>query len=168
MFKNACNTLFFMPFTLFSARAFYVEVPFFMCPNWRNLQTVTNLKPMKFFLLFSFLIASTFSNAQSGKVADLPVGVYEVQKAKGNTPFSGDIVLLNDNQYKIRNESEVNEYKFSATAQRVLFISGPLKGVYAKTVMNAGAPAIVLPKKENDELGYRFAEADVWAFFKRQ
>jgi hypothetical protein len=123
---------------------------------------------MKFFLLFSLLIVTTFSQAQSGKVSDLPIGVYEVQKAKVGSPFSGDIVLLNDNQYKLRNESEVNEYKFSATAQRVLFISGPLKGIYAKTVMNAGAPAIVLPKKENDELGYRFAEADVWAFYKRQ
>ena len=123
---------------------------------------------MKFFLLFSLLMVTTFSNAQSGKVTDLPVGVYEVQKANADKLFSGDLVLLNDNQYKLRNESEVSEYKFSATAQRVLFISGPLKGIYAKTVMNAGAPAIVLPKKENDELGYRFAEGDVWAFYKRQ
>jgi hypothetical protein len=168
MFKKAYNTRAFIPLRLFSAREHNVEVPFFMCHNWRNLQTVTNLRPMKFFLLFSFFIASTFSNAQSGKVADLPIGVYEVQKAKGNAPFSGDIVLLNDSQYKLRNGSEVYEYKFSATAQRVLFISGPLKGVYAKTVLNAGAPAIVLPKKENEELGYRFAEADVWAFYKRQ
>ncbi len=123
---------------------------------------------MKVFLLFFALITASFTNAQKATVDQLPAGVYEVQKAKGSNAFSGDIVLLNDNQYKIRNQSEVSEYKFSATAQRVLFISGPLKGIYAKTVINGGAPAIVLPKKENDALGYRLAEADVWAFYKRQ
>jgi hypothetical protein len=126
------------------------------------------MKPMKFFLLFSLLLSTLLTHAQSGKVDNLPAGVYEVQKAKASSALSNDIVILNDNQYRLRNESEVNEYKFSATAQRVLFISGPLKGIFAKTVINAGAPAILLPKKENEALGYRLAEADVWAFYKRQ
>ena len=123
---------------------------------------------MKVFLLLTFLIAATLSHAQNREVGQLPAGVYEVQKGKPEAAFSGDIVLLNDNQYKLRNGSELGEYKFSVTAQRVLFISGPLKGIFAKTVINAGAPAIVLPKKENEALGYRLAEADVWAFYKRQ
>ena len=123
---------------------------------------------MKFFLLFTLLTVAVTAQAQSGKVTQLPAGVYEVPKAKGSAAFSGDIILLDDNRYKQRNQSEVGEYKFSATAQRVLFVSGPLKGIYAKTVISAGAPAIVLPKKENEELGYRLAEADVWALYKRQ
>jgi len=124
---------------------------------------------MKVFLLFSFFLAATITHAQkSGRVEQLPPGLYEVQKSKNSPGMASDIVLLNDNQYKLRNQSEVSEYKFSATAQRVLFISGPLKGIFAKTVISAGAPAIVLPKKENEDLGYRLAEADVWAFFKRQ
>lgn len=123
---------------------------------------------MKFFLLFFFLTAALFTHAQSGKVTNLPAGVYEVQKAKAGSAFNGDIILLDDSRYKLRNETEISEYKFSATAQRVLFISGPLKGIYAKTAINGGAPAILLPKKENEALGYKLAEADVWAFYKRK
>jgi hypothetical protein len=120
---------------------------------------------MKFFLLFSLLIAASFTNAQTGKVSSLPAGVYEVQKAG---KLSHDIILIDDSHYRLRNEDTVSEYKFSATAQRVLFISGVLKGVFAKTVINGDAPAIVLPKKENEALGHRLADADVWAQFKRQ
>lgn len=123
---------------------------------------------MKLFLLFTLLIATSFSNAQNGGVDQLPAGVYEVQKAKTGNPFAGDIILLNDSQYKIRNSDETGDYKFSVTAQRVLFISGSLKGIYAKTVLNGGLPAIVLPQKENEALGYKLAGADVWAFYRKQ
>lgn len=131
-----------------------------------NYLTHTSImKPMKVFLLLTFLIAASFTNAQNGKVDNLPAGVYEVQNAGG--ALTNDIILLDDSHYKLRNETTVSEYKFSVTAQRVLFISGALKGVFAKAVDNGGAPAIVLPKKENEALGHHLANADVWARYKR-
>lgn len=120
---------------------------------------------MKFFLLLTLLTAASFTQAQTGKVSSLPAGVYEVQKAG---KLSHDIILIDDSHYKLRNEDTVSEYKFSATAQRVLFISGALKGFFAKTVVNGDAPAIVLPKKENEALGYQLADTDVWAKYKRK
>jgi len=119
---------------------------------------------MKFFLLCTLFFAATFTNAQTGKVSSLPPGVYEVTKAG---KLANDIILIDDSHYKLRNEDTVSEYKFSATAQRVLFISGALKGVFAKTVVSGDAPAIVLPKKENEALGHHLAETDVWAKYKR-
>ena len=124
---------------------------------------------MKFSLLFLFFIASVAARAQSGKVEQLPAGIYEISKLAAQEKLaSGQIILLDDSHYKLRNEPGVSDYKFSATAQRILFLSGPLKGAYAKTVVNGGAPAIVLPRKENEELGLKLANADVWAYYKKQ
>ncbi len=124
---------------------------------------------MKFFLLILFFVASVAVQAQSGKVSNLPPGTYEIRK---NTVLeklsSSEIILLDGSHYKLKNSTEVSDYKFSATAQRILFLSGPLKGAYAKIVMNGNSPAIVLPRKENEELGLKLADADVWAFYKKQ
>ncbi len=120
---------------------------------------------MKFFLLCTLLMAATFTHAQNSKVSKLPPGIYEVQKA-GKINY--DIILIDDSHYKLKHEDTVSEYKFSATAQRVLFITGALKGLFAKTVVSGNAPAIVLPKKENEALGHQLADVDVWAKYKRQ
>jgi hypothetical protein len=124
---------------------------------------------MKFFLLSLFFIASVAVQAQSGKVNRLPPGTYEIRKSAPLEKISSsEIILLDDNHYKLKNEKEVSNYKFSATAQRVLFLSGPLQGAYARIVVNSGVPAIVLPHKENEELGLKLADADVWAYYKKQ
>jgi len=119
---------------------------------------------MKLFLLLLFFVPFTRSQAQQGQVAHLPTGTYQIQN---NSAFKGDIILLDDSHYKLSNENTVGEYKFSATAQRVLFTSGTLKGAFARTVINAGEPAITLPRKENEELGFKLVQTDLQAFYKK-
>lgn len=120
---------------------------------------------MKFYLLlFVFMVTATVK-AQSNRVAQLPKGTYQLSNTK-NTTFNGDIVLIDDTHYKLSNENTVGDYKFSATAQRLLFLSGTLKGAFARTVLTGTEPVIVLPLKENEELGFKLIQADLQAFYK--
>jgi len=124
---------------------------------------------MRSYLLILFVILSFVANAQSDRIASLPVGTYEIQNTTATTKFSyGDIMLLADNHYRLKNEDIVGDYKFSATAQRILFLSGTLKGAFARTTTNADGLAIVLPLKENEELGIKLADADIWAFYRKR
>lgn len=120
---------------------------------------------MKFLLLFLFFAASVSLQAQQGQVTHLPPGTYQVQN--NNTAFKGNIILTDDSHYKLSTENTVGEYKFSATAQRVLFLSGPLKGAFARTVSNGADPVIVLPRKENEAIGFKLVQTDLQAFYKR-
>lgn len=120
---------------------------------------------MKCFLLVLFIATSISLHAQQGQVTQLQAGTYQVQN--GNTSFKGDIILLDDSRYKLSNENTIGEYKFSATAQRVLFLSGPLKGAFARTALRGGDPAILLPRKENAEVGFKLIQSDLQAFYKR-
>jgi hypothetical protein len=122
---------------------------------------------MKFFLLFLFFTATGTAQAQQpDRVAQLPVGTYQVQNG-GGTSFKGDIVLMDASHYKLSNENATGEYKFSATAQRILFLSGTLKGAFARTVLSGSVPSIVLPRKENEDIGFKLVQADLQAFYKR-
>jgi hypothetical protein len=121
---------------------------------------------MKFFLLFLFFSTSATMYAQSGQVTHLPAGTYQVQANDGKS-FKGDIVLIDDSHYKLSGENTVGEYKFSTTAQRILFLSGTLKGAFARTVISGTDPAIVLPRKENEELGFKLVQTDLQAFYKK-
>ena len=78
----------------------------------------------------------------------------------------GDIILVDGNHYKITSSEEVGEYKFSATAQRIIFVSGPLKTVFAKTILNSNTPTIVLPAAENEQQGLKLVSGDILAFLK--
>ena len=78
----------------------------------------------------------------------------------------GDIILVNDSQYRISTSNEVGEYKFSVTAQRVFFTSGPLKSLYAKTSLTNNTPAIVLPVAENQQQGLKLS-SEVWGYYKQ-
>jgi hypothetical protein len=118
---------------------------------------------MKFLLLFLSFAAATSMQAQ--QVSRLPVGTYQIQS--GNTGFKGDIILTDDSHYKLSTENTGGEYKFSATAQRILFLSGTLKGAFARTVLSGTEPAIVLPLKENTDLGFKLVQADLQAFYKK-
>ena len=96
-------------------------------------------------------ITSLFENATEGFVV---------------TNGQGDIILVNDNQYRISTSNEVGEYRFSVTAQRVFFTSGPLKSLYAKTSTSNNTPIIVLPVAENQQQGLKIS-SEVWCYYKQ-
>ena len=121
---------------------------------------------MKLTLLLSIL-ALTVVFAQKN-TSNLPIGKYETILKQTQSKWNqGDIILVDDNHYKITTSDEVGEYKFSATAQRIFFVSGPLKTAFAKTILDTGKPTIVLPVAENEQQGLKLATADVFAYFKK-
>ena len=123
---------------------------------------------MKLILLFSFFFLSSGAHSQSNSVNSLPPGRYEtIIKNSEDKWDGGDIILLDDSRYRISSGGEVGEYKFSATAQRIFFVSGPLKTVFAKTVLNAQRPSIVIPAAENEQLGLNITSADVVASLRK-
>ncbi len=121
---------------------------------------------MKRFLLnLFFIFLVLFCNAQNTPVNNLPAGKYEtVIKSNQDKWERGDIILLDDNRYKISTSNEVGEYKFSVAAQRVFFTSGSLKNLFAKTTLANGTQAIVLPVAENDQSGLR---SEVWCYLRQ-
>ena len=123
---------------------------------------------MKLILLFSFIILSSGAFSQSSSVQTLPAGRYEtIVKNSRDKWNGGDIILLDNQRYKISSGNEIGEYKFSATAQRIFFVSGPLKTVFAKTELNAQKPSIVIPAAENEQLGLKVVSADIVASFRK-
>jgi hypothetical protein len=95
------------------------------------------------------------------------VGKYETYlKQTQNKWTTGDIILLSSNQYKVSSGNEVGEYRFSASAQRIFFVSGPLKTVFAKTELNGDKPAIILPFLENEQQGLKMISADVVGYHR--
>ena len=121
---------------------------------------------MKLFLL-STAILFTVLSAQAQQVSDLPTGKYETVIKNNGKWEKGDIVLIDEGHYKVTSGAETGEYRFSQTAQRVFFTSGPLKGIYAQTVEKNSAPAIIIPFSENQRLGLRLATSDIVGSFKR-
>jgi hypothetical protein len=119
---------------------------------------------MKLALLVGLLLLSLFSTAQ---VNSLPAGRYETAiKDKPTKWEKGDIIILDDSHYKITSTNETGEFRFSATAQRIFFTSGPLKSLFAKTVQSGDKPAIIFPTSENEQLGFKIASADVWGYYR--
>ena len=117
-------------------------------------------------ILIAAIFAMTTVFAQSNN-NNLPIGKYETLLNQSKNKWSqGDIILLDANHYKITTNEEVGEYKFSATAQRVFFVSGPLKAAFAKTILTTNKPTIVLPLAENEQQGLKLATTDVFAYFK--
>ncbi|HEU4472977.1 MAG TPA: hypothetical protein VFR58_17910 [Flavisolibacter sp.] len=123
---------------------------------------------MKAYLLSVLVVLSFLSaKAQPAQVNTLPRGKYEtVAKEKQHKWEKGDIILLEENKYMLSTSDEVGEYRFSVTAQRVFFTSGPLKSLFAKTSLNNNAPAIVLPVSENEQLGLKLP-SEIWGYYKQ-
>ena len=122
------------------------------------------MKAFLFFFIFIFCI--NHSNAQSNQVNKLPFGKYEtIHKSSQKKWDRGDIILIDENKYKVTSSKEEGDYKFSVTAQRVFFTSGPLKSLYAKTYLNNNNPAIVLPVAENQQLGLKLP-SEIWGYYK--
>lgn len=121
---------------------------------------------MKVFLLAIVLLFG-FTVYGQKQVQSLPVGQYETVIKTNKTKWErGDIILLNDNKYKLSSTGETGEYRFSSAAQRLFFTSGPLKSLFAKTSLDNNAPVIVLPVEENDQIGFKLA-AEVRCYYKQ-
>ena len=115
---------------------------------------------------FFFLLFAGTTMSQDKQAAELPVGKYETILKSNQVKWEkGDIILLDEHQYKISKSIEIGEYRFSVTAQRVFFTSGPLKTVFAKTTINNNNTAIVLPVSENLQAGLKL-NSDIWGYFK--
>ena len=124
---------------------------------------------MKTFLLFTFMSVLFYTgHAQNKKINSLPTGRYETVLKQATKKWTqGDIIILDDQRYKVSTSNEIGEYKFSATAQRIFFLSGPLKTVYAKTMTTGNQPSIILPLSENSRQGVNLVGSDVLAVLKK-
>src|SRR5438045_1098816 len=113
--------------------------------------SLANYLPMKHLILsLSCMFLMTLCNAQNNQVNNLPQGKYEtVVKNSQNKWERGDIILMDDNKYKVSTSDEVGEYRFSVASQRIFFTSGPLKNLFAKALSRDDKPGIVLPAAEN-------------------
>ena len=117
-------------------------------------------------LSLCFVLFFITGQAQNNQAPSLPVGKYEtVLKSNHNKWEKGDIIIIDQRQYKISSSNEVGEYRFSITAQRVFFTSGPLKTVFAKTTLDNNKTAIVLPVSENQQTGLQL-HSDIWGYHK--
>jgi hypothetical protein len=112
---------------------------------------------MKALILSVLLLFTTgLCTAQNEPVGKLPAGKYESFLNQSNHKWEqGDLILLDENRYQVSKSNETGEYRFSVTAQRVFFTSGPLKGVFAKTTLHNNDITIIIPVSENRQTGLR-------------
>jgi hypothetical protein len=115
---------------------------------------------MKCSLLSTLLLLFVlFTKAQN--VSELPAGKYETKiKAAQNKWEKGDIIIIDDTHYKLSTSGDIGEYKFSVAAQRIFFVSGPLKSAFTKVAAANGKPVIILPIEQNGSLGLT---GEIWA-----
>ena len=116
-------------------------------------------------LSLSCVFLVSLCNAQNNQVNNLPQGKYEtVVKNSQHKWDRGDIILMDDNKYKMSTSDEVGEYRFSVAAQRIFFTSGPLKNLFAKATSANDKPGIVLPAAENAQAGLH---SEVVCYFRQ-
>lgn len=115
---------------------------------------------MKLFLFIClFVLSALFTKAQN--VTGLPAGKYETKIKGGQNKWNkGDVILLDDSRYRLSGNNETGEYRFSVAAQRIFFLSGPLKTAYTKVIQSNNKPVIVFPAEQNVDLGLT---TEVWA-----
>ncbi|HEU0063856.1 MAG TPA: hypothetical protein VFQ58_02455 [Flavisolibacter sp.] len=122
---------------------------------------------MRAFILFIILVISTIISKAQSSLNALPAGKYEtIFKANQNKWDKGDIIILDENRYKMSTSEEIGEYRFSVTVQRVFFISGPLKSIFAKTSLSNNIPSIVLPQSENEHVGLKLP-SEVCGYYRQ-
>lgn len=114
---------------------------------------------MKYYLL-SLLLVVSVDGTRAQNVTDLPTGKYESKTTAQHKWEKGDIIIIDDNNYKLSTGGDVGEYKFSVAAQRIFFTSGPLKSAYTKVSVTNGKPVIILPIEQNSGLGIT---TEIWA-----
>ena len=120
------------------------------------------------------VVAASFAPpaARPGAVrATIPAGVYETYFFGYDFALSkwlaGDITIGTGGSYQFQNKTG-RCYRDPASG-RVVWESGPLKGVYALyRPEKDGNPCIVIPKKENKAAGRELAATDISAYRKRK
>jgi hypothetical protein len=121
---------------------------------------------MKAFLLFLTLSVAGWCSAQNNNVSTLPAGKYETIIKDNQLKWDrGDIIILEQGKYKLSTSNDIGDYKFSITAQRIFFTSGPLKSMYARTSISNDTPAIFLPFSENEQIGNKLP-SEVWCYYR--
>ncbi|MDQ3279623.1 MAG: hypothetical protein M3Q06_14955 [Bacteroidota bacterium] len=115
------------------------------------------MKSLLLILTFACMVVS----AKAQSVTAMSPGKYEAKFRNAAKNWEkGDVIILDDNRYRLSGDEEVGEYRFSVAAQRIFFTSGPLKSAFTKVILNNNKPAIVFPTEKNGELGIT---AEVWA-----
>src|SRR3954471_13335151 len=121
---------------------------------------------MKAYLFFLTFLATSMCSAQNNNVSLLPAGKYETIIKENQLKWErGDIIILDQTKYKLSTSNDVGDYKFSITAQRIFFTSGPLKSMYARTSLSNDTPAILLPLSENEQMGNKLT-SEVWCYYR--
>ncbi|HEU0064244.1 MAG TPA: hypothetical protein VFQ58_04400 [Flavisolibacter sp.] len=122
---------------------------------------------MRSLLLSAGLLFTSMCSWSQKNLSSLPAGKYEtVIKSNQDKWERGDIIILDENKYKISTATEMGEYRFSVTAQRVFFTSGPLKGAFAKTSTDNNNPVIVFPTTENEHMGLKIS-SEVRGYYRQ-
>jgi hypothetical protein len=122
---------------------------------------------MRSFLLSIGLLFTSMYGWSQKNLSSLPAGKYEtVIKSNQDKWERGDIIIVDENKYKISTATETGEYRFSVTAQRIFFTSGPLKGAFAKTYIDNNSPVIVFPTSENEHMGFKIS-SEVRGYYKQ-
>ncbi len=122
------------------------------------------MKSILFSVVLTFFIFPCF--AQQRPLINLPLGSYElISKSEENKWDQGNIIIVDQTKYKTSLKEEVGEYRFSVTAQRLFFLNGPLKHLYAKTSLTTEGPAIILPITENEHSGLKMT-SDFYYYYK--
>ncbi|HEV7251718.1 MAG TPA: hypothetical protein VGN97_01265 [Mesorhizobium sp.] len=100
---------------------------------------------------------------------ELPAGKYEPYFTgwDGSLTYwlAGDIIIEDESRYSFQNEA--GQYSVDEGTKRITFEGGALDGAYALVKQSSGEPAIVIPHKENEELGKEFAISDIWAYRRK-
>jgi hypothetical protein len=122
---------------------------------------------MKSFLLLFIMAGAAMFNRLHAQVSSLPSGKYEtLTKNTQNKWERGDIIIIDETHYRLSSNPEMGEYKFSVTAQRIFFTSGPLRSIYARTGTDQEKPVIVLPLAENEQLGMKLP-SDITGYYRQ-
>ena len=122
---------------------------------------------MKLIILLAFSFSFFTASSQNTSVNALPTGKYETYVKQSQSKWNnGDIILMDQNHYKVSSNNEVGEYRFSASAQRIFFVSGPLKALFARTALDNEKPAILLPALENEQQGSKLIPTDIVGYLK--
>jgi hypothetical protein len=113
------------------------------------------------------LAIAVFAMVLPAQAAELPAGTYEPYFTgwDGSLTYwlAGDIRIQAGNRYVFQDETG----GFAVNGTRITFDGGPLDGAYAEVRESSGEPAIVIPRKQNEELGKDFAVSDIWAYRKK-
>ena len=118
-------------------------------------------------MLRQFGAAAFLAFAAPAWADDLPLGIYEPYFTDWNGSLAywlaGDIAIEGGNRYVFQGETG----RYEITGQRIAFTGAGLDGAYAVIRESSGQKVIVIPHKENEDIGKEFAIGDIWAYRKK-